>query len=133
MKKVSKIEATKPVAPRLMKVSAYARVSAETDRMMHSLSAQISFYSDLIQKTPGWQYVGVYADNFISGTEIERRPEFKRLLQDSEDGKIDLIVTKSVSRFARNTVDSLTTIREPKENGTEVYFEKEYIQNGGNP
>ena len=71
-----------------MKVSAYARVSAETDRMMHSLSAQISFYSDLIQKTPGWQYVGVYADNFISGTEIERRPEFKRLLQDSEDGTV---------------------------------------------
>ena len=80
MKKVSKIEATKPVAPRLLKVAAYARVSAETDRTMHSLSAQISFYSELIQKTPGWQYVGVYADNFISGTEIERRPEFKRLL-----------------------------------------------------
>ena len=127
MKKVSKIEATKPVAPRLLKVAAYARVSAETDRTMHSLSAQISFYSDLIQKNPGWQYVGVYADNFISGTEIERRPEFKRMLQDCEDGKIDIVLTKSISRFARNTVDLLETVRHLKELGIEVRFEKERI------
>ena len=127
MKKVSKIEAIKPVAPRLMKVAAYARVSAETDRTMHSLSAQISFYSDLIQKNSGWQYVGVYADNFISGTEIERRPEFKRLLHDCEDGKIDIVLTKSISRFARNTVDLLQTVRHLKELGIEVRFEKERI------
>ena len=127
MKKVSKIEAIKPVAPRLMKVAAYARVSAETDRTMHSLSAQISFYSDLIQRNSGWQYVGVYADNFISGTEIERRPEFKQLLQDCEDGKIDIVLTKSISRFARNTVDLLQTVRHLKELGIEVRFEKERI------
>ncbi|WP_368269899.1 recombinase family protein [Enterocloster clostridioformis] len=127
MKKVSKIEATKTVAPRLLKVAAYARVSAETDRTIHSLSTQISFYSDLIQKTRGWQYVGVYADNFISGTEIERRPEFKRLLQDCEDGKIDIVLTKSISRFARNTVDLLETVRHLKELGVEVRFEKERI------
>jgi DNA invertase Pin-like site-specific DNA recombinase len=99
----------------------------ETDRMMHSLSTQVSYYSELIQKNPEWQYVGVYADNFISGTSTNKRTEFQRMVADCEAGKIDLIVTKSVSRFARNTVDSLTTIRELKENGTEVYFEKENI------
>lgn len=127
MKKVSKIEARKPAVPKLMKVAAYARVSAETDRTIHSLSAQVSFYSDMIQKTPGWQYVGVYADNFISGTEIERRPEFKRLMQDCEDGKVDIILTKSISRFARNTVDLLETVRHLKELCIEVRFEKERI------
>jgi DNA invertase Pin-like site-specific DNA recombinase len=95
--------------------------------MMHSLSTQVSYYSELIQKNPEWQYVGVYADNFISGTSTNKRTEFQRMVADCEAGKIDLIVTKSVSRFARNTVDSLTTIRELKENGTEVYFEKENI------
>lgn len=94
---------------------------------MHSLSAQISFYSDLIQKNPGWQYVGVYADNFISGTEIEHRLEFKRLLQDCENGKIDILLTKSISRFARNTVDLLETVRHLKELVIDVRFEKERI------
>ena len=103
------------------------RVSAETDRTMHSLSSQVSFYNEFIQSNPEWIFSGVYADNFISGTDIERRPEFKRLLADCDAGKIDIILTKSISRFARNTVDLLETVRHLKELGIEVRFEKEGI------
>ena len=127
MKNVRKIDYTKPALPTRKKVAAYARVSAETDRTMHSLSSQISFYNEFIQNNPAWEYVGVYADNFISGTDIERRHEFKRLLDDCEAGKIDIILTKSISRFARNTVDLLATVRHLKEIGVEVRFEKEHI------
>ena len=109
------------------KVAAYARVSMESDRMMQSLSSQISYYSELIQKNPQWQYVGVYADNFISGTSTDKRTEFQRLVADCEAGKIDIVLTKSISRFARNTVDLLETVRRLKELGIEVRFEKERI------
>lgn len=108
-------------------VAAYARVSSDTDRLMHSLSAQISYYSELIQKTPGWRYVGVYADEGITGTKTKVRNEFIRMITDCEAGKIDLILTKSVSRFARNTVDLLSTVRKLRELGVDVYFEKEQI------
>ena len=96
----------------------------ETDRLAHSLSAQVSYYSGLIQSNPEWEYAGVYADFGISGTGTAARSEFLRLIADCEAGKVDLIITKSVSRFARNTVDSLSTIRKLKENGCECYFEK---------
>ena len=109
------------------KVAAYARISMETEKMLHSLSAQISFYSAYIQKNPEWEYVGVYSDEGISATNTKYRDGFKRMVSDALDGKIDLIVTKSVSRFARNTVDSLTTVRKLKDKGVEVYFEKENI------
>lgn len=99
----------------------------ETERLHHSLSAQVSYYSELIQKNPEWQYAGVYADEGITGTSTMKRPEFQRMMADCEAGKIDIILTKSISRFARNTVDSLTTIRKLKENGVECYFEKENI------
>lgn len=127
MKNVRKIESTMPVAPVRKKVAAYARVSMETDRMMHSLSTQVSYYSELIQKNPEWQYVGVYADNFISGTSTGKRTEFQRMVADCEAGKIDIVLTKSISRFARNTVDLLETVRHLKELGIEVRFEKERI------
>ena len=127
MKTIKKISAGKIVLPTRKRVAAYARVSAESDRLNHSLSAQISYYSEHIQQNPKWEFAGVYADRFISGTSVERRIEFRRMLSDCEDGKIDIILTKSISRFARNTVDSLTTIRKLKDNGTEVYFEKENI------
>ena len=97
------------------------------------LRKQIDYYTNYIKSRDDWQFVSVYTDEGITGTSTKHREGFKRMIADALDGKIDLIVTKSVSRFARNTVDSLTTIRELKENGTEVYFEKEYIQNGGNP
>lgn len=87
MKTVKKIEVTRPVLPTRKKVAAYARVSMETDRMMHSISTQVSYYSELIQSNPEWEYADVYADNFISGTAIDRRPEFKRLLKTARPGR----------------------------------------------
>jgi DNA invertase Pin-like site-specific DNA recombinase len=127
MKTVRKISVGAKAPPKRKRVEAYARGSMESDRLVLSLSAQISYYSGLIQKNPEWEFAGVYADGFVSGTSAERRAEFQRMLADCEAGRIDLIVTKSVSRFARNTVYSLTTIRQLKENGTEVYFEKEAL------
>lgn len=127
MPKISKIEPTVPAIKQLKKVAAYARVSMQSERMMHSISAQVSYYSKLIQKNPDWEYAGVYADDFISGTNTVKRDEFKRMLADCEKGKIDIILTKSISRFARNTVDLLKTVRDLKAKGIEVRFEKENI------
>ncbi len=127
MRKISKIENKIPQMPSRKKVAAYARVSMESERLHHSLSAQISYYSDLIQKHRDWEYVGVYADNGISGTRAEGRAEFNRMLADCEAGKIDIVLTKSISRFARNTVDLLETVRHLKELGISVRFEKERI------
>lgn len=126
MPKLRKIDAA-PQTPKRKRVAAYARVSMETERLMHSLSAQISYYSGLIQQNPEWEYVGVYADDFVSGTSTAKREEFKRMLADCEDGKIDVILTKSISRFARNTVDLLETVRHLKSIGVDVRFEKERI------
>ena len=128
MRKIRKIERTLPTITRLKKVAAYARVSMESERMQHSLSAQISYYSSLIQKNPEWEYAGVYADYGISGTGMKKRQEFRRMIADAEAGKIDIILTKSIQRFARNTVDLLETVRHLKELGVEVYFEKENIR-----
>lgn len=126
MRKINKIEPLMPTLPSRKKVAAYARVSMETERLQHSLSAQVSYYSELIQSNPEWEYAGVYADDGITGTK-STRAEFQRLLRDCEDGKIDIILTKSISRFARNTVDLLETVRHLKELGIEVRFEKECI------
>ncbi len=127
MRKINKIEPTLPVLPTRKKVAAYARVSVETERLHHSLSAQVSYYSELIQANPEWEYVGVYADDGITGTKASKREEFQRMLDDCEAGKINIILTKSISRFARNTVDLLETVRHLKELGIEVRFEKENI------
>ena len=127
MPKITKIEPKVKALPARKKVAAYARVSMETERLHHSLSAQISYYSELIQKNPEWEYAGVYADEGISGTSVAKRPEFQRMLDDCEAGKIDIILTKSISRFARNTVDLLKTVRHLKDLGIEVQFEKEHI------
>lgn len=127
MPNLRKIEAAIPTIREKKKVAAYARVSMQSERMLHSLSAQISYYSGLIQKNPDWEYVGVYADDFISGTNTVKRDEFKRMLEDCESRKIDIILTKSISRFARNTVDLLETVRHLKDLGIEVRFEKERI------
>ncbi len=126
MRKISKIEPKLPVIQARKKVAAYARVSRDTERLMHSVSAQVSYYSALIQKNPEWEYAGVYADMGISGTDTSKRGEFLRMLADCEEGKIDIILTKSISRFARNTVDLLETVRHLKDLGIEVRFEKEH-------
>lgn len=99
----------------------------ESERMQHSLSAQVSYYSALIQKNPEWEYAGVFADYGISGTGTKKRDEFNHMLAECEAGNIDIILTKSIQRFARNTVDLLNTVRHLKELGIEVRFEKEKI------
>lgn len=105
----------------------YARVSAETEILMHSLSVQVSYYSSLIQKNHEWEYAGVYADEGITGTSTLHRDEFNRLVADCEAGKIDMVLVKSIRRFARDTVDCLNTTRHLKELGIAVYFEREKI------
>ena len=134
-KNVRKIEPTAPVMsvldlqPLLKKkrVAAYARVSTEKDEQQNSYDAQIDYYTTLIRNNPEWEFVDIYSDEGITGTSIKNRDGFNRMIDDALAGKIDLILTKSVSRFARNTVDSLTTVRKLKEKGIEVYFEKENI------
>lgn len=127
-KKMWRVEQKISEIPKRKRVAAYARVSVESARMQHSLSAQVSYYSSLIQKNPAWKYAGVYADYGISGTKIAKRKEFQRMLADAEAGNIDIILTKSIQRFARNTVDLLKTVRHLKEIGVEVWFEKENIR-----
>ena len=114
------------IAPR-KRVAAYARVSDATESLLHSLSAQVSHYRQMIQAHPEWEYAGAYVDEGVTGTSIDRRSEFKRLIADCDLGKIDLILVKSVSRLARDTVDSLKTIRHLNDIGVEVRFEREGI------
>ena len=111
---------------KLLRVAAYARVSCDKDAMKHSLAAQISYYNEYIQRNPDWVFAGIYADEAYSGTKDDR-PRFMQLIQECKDGKIDRIITKSISRFARNTLDCLKYIRELKEKNIPVFFEKENI------
>ncbi len=116
-----------PTIIKKRKVAGYARVSTDKDEQQNSYEAQVGYYTDYIKRNPEWEFVEVYTDSGITGTSTKNREGFKRMIADALDGKIDLILTKSVSRFARNTVDSLTTIRQLKGKGIEVYFEKENI------
>ena len=127
MAKVTRVEGDVPVLKQKKKVAAYARVSMASESMLHSLSAQVSYYSSLIQRNPDWQYAGVFADNGISGTRVAKREAFQRMLKAADNGEIDIILTKSIQRFARNTVDLLETVRHLKDIGVEVRFEKEHI------
>ena len=127
MANIRKIEPTLPRLKARKKVAAYARVSMETEQLHHSLSAQVSHYSSLIQSNPEWEYAGVYADEGITGTSTKKRDEFNRLMKDCDAGKIDLVLVKSISRFARDTVDTLNTTRHLKNLGIDVFFEREGI------
>ena len=133
-KKVRKIPATlnqftsEPVAVRRKKkVAGYARVSTDREEQATSYEAQMTYYKTYIEGHKDWEFVGMYSDEGITATNTKKRDGFNQMVEDALDGKIDLIITKSVSRFARNTVDSLTTIRKLKDKGIEVYFEKENI------
>lgn len=133
-RKVHKIESTvglfsaaPSTQPRKRRVAAYARVSTDSDEQLSSYEAQVDFYTRHIQGNPEWEFVAVYTDEGVTGTNTKKREGFNRMIEDALSGKIDLILTKSISRFARNTVDTLTTIRRLKEKGIEVYFEKENI------
>ena len=132
MPKVTKVPATIDPKTRLpemsrrkRRVAGYGRVSTDKDEQFTSYEAQIDYYTRFIQSNPDWEFVRVYSDEGISGLNTKKRDGFKEMLDDAFAGKIDLIITKSVSRFARNTVDSLKTIRELKKAGCEVYFEKD--------
>ncbi|AKA72359.1 recombinase family protein [Clostridium scatologenes] len=126
IRKIRKIQPLIQNLPTKKRVAAYARVSSGKDEMLHSLSAQVSYYSNFIQKHAGWEYAGVYADEAITGTK-ELRPGFQKLLDQCRNGKIDMVITKSISRLARNTVTMLETVRELKDLNIDVYFEKENI------
>ena len=125
-RKVTRVAFGAPEIPKKKNVAAYCRVSSGKDAMLHSLAAQVSYYSELIQSHGEWEYAGVYADEAKTGTK-DTRENFVRLLSDCRAGKIDLILTKSISRFARNTVTLLETVRELKLMGVDVYFEEQNI------
>ncbi|MCM1364510.1 MAG: recombinase family protein [Faecalibacterium sp.] len=129
---VTKIEANPLLASRKneykqLNVAAYCRVSTDSDDQLQSYEAQVSYYTDHICKNPKWHFVGIYADEGITGTMVNKRERFKDMIKDCEKGKIDLILTKSVSRFARNTVDSLSYVRKLKAMGIGVFFEEQNI------
>lgn len=133
-RKVKIIPATKDQRTRRLlaeikrrRVAAYARVSTDSEEQKTSYTAQIDYYTNYINSHEDWEFVKIYTDEGISGTNIKHRRGFQEMIDDALAGKIDLIVTKSISRFARNTVDTLTTVRTLKEMGVEVYFEKENI------
>lgn len=112
---------------RQLRVAAYCRVSTELESQEGSYEAQVEYYTEKITENPNWKMAGIYADDGKSATNTKKRADFRAMIQDALDGKIDLIITKSVSRFARNTVDSLTTIRKLKEHNVAVVFEKEGV------
>ena len=125
---ISRFTATPINEKKKRRTAAYARVSTDSEEQLTSYTAQVDYYTNYIKGRDDWEFVAVYTDEGITGTNTKHREGFKRMVADALDGKIDLIVTKSVSRFARNTVDSLTTVRQLKEKGVEIYFEKEYIE-----
>jgi len=116
----------KPQEQKTIRVAAYARVSSDKDAAFHSLEAQTDYYEGYVAAHPNWELVGIYSDNGISGT-IINRPEFQHMLEDCRAGKVDLVVSKSITRFARNTVILLETVRELKQLGIDCYFEKENL------
>lgn len=123
LKKIKSNEA----APHLLRVAAYCRVSTDMEEQESSYEAQVKHYSEYIRSNPAWEFTNIYADEGISGTDTKKREDFNRMMSDCMDGKIDLIITKSISRFARNTVDCLRCIRKLKAKQNAVFFEKENI------
>lgn len=129
---VTKIEANPLLVknekiPKLIRVAAYCRVSTDEEEQLNSYEAQIAYYTDAISKNPQWTFAGIYADEGITGTSTAKRKDFLRLMRDCQKGKIDYILTKSVSRFARNTVDSLSWVRKLRAMNIGVYFEEQAI------
>ena len=116
----------KPIQIR-RRVAAYARVSTDTDEQLFSFDKQVEYYTEYIKSNPQWEYVNVYTDEGITGTSLKHRDGFNQMVADALAGKIDLIITKSVSRFARNTVDALVAVRKLKDHGVEVFFENQNI------
>lgn len=120
----------KAIQPDILRVAAYCRVSSDSDDQLHSYAAQIKAYTEKISKHDGWELVDVYADEGLTGTQMDKREDFNRLLADCRKGRIDRVLVKSISRFARNTRDCLSSLRELSRMGVTVYFEKENIDTG---
>ena len=110
-----------------MRVAAYCRVSTDSEDQLHSYRSQVQYYTDLIEKNKEWVMTEIYADEAITGTQITKREGFQRMISDCMDGKIDMVITKSISRFARNTLDTLKYVRMLKENNVAIFFEDENI------
>lgn len=130
MRRITKIEATAVSADKKLRVAAYARVSTGSDDQLISLEAQKSHYESLIKSHPDWEFAGLYFDEGISGTKMAKRDGLLSMLADCERGKIDYIIVKSISRFSRNTVESIETVRKLYGMGIYIFFEKENIDTG---
>ena len=127
MKRITKIDKTEPLIPKKLRVAAYCRVSTGSDEQLVSLEAQKSHYESFIKANPEWESAGVYYDEGITGTKKEKRTQLLKLISDCEAHKVDFIVVKSISRFARNTTDCLELVRKLTDLGVFIYFEKENI------
>lgn len=130
--KVPQVKVIQPIAEQAKKlrVAAYARVSSDSTDQLNSFATQVDYYTSYIQSKDEWEFAGLYADEAVSGTTADKRSDFQRLLADCRAGKIDRILVKSISRFARNTIDCIQTVRELKQLGIAVEFEKEDIDTG---
>ena len=126
------VKVIQPIAEQAKKlqVAAYARVSSDSADQLNSFATQVGYYTSLIQSKDEWEFAGLYADEAVSGTTADKRDDFQRLLADCRAGKVDRILVKSISRFARNTIDCLQTVRELKQLGVAVEFEKEGLDTG---
>ena len=132
MKKVTKIESVQnaETVKQRLRVAAYCRVSTGSDAQLESLNVQKSHYERYITSRDDWQFAGLYYDEGITGTKTEKRPELLRLIADCEAKKIDLVITKSISRFSRNTTDCLELVRKLLSLNIPLFFEKENINTG---
>ncbi len=124
------VDAVKKEESLQIRVAGYARVSSDSEDQLNSFSAQVNHYSRMIEQNPKWQLADIYADEGVSGVSLNKRDDFNRMISDCRKGKIDYIITKSLSRFARNTLDALSVIRELKQLGISVFFEKENMDTG---
>ena len=125
--KIYRPEGKTEVKSKLLRVAAYCRVSTKSDEQHLSYATQVAVYSEKIRAEPGWTIAGIYADHGISGTQAEKRPQFLQMVQDCEDGKIDVVICKSISRFSRNTLDAVNYMRQLHDLGIRVIFEKEGV------
>src|SRR5690625_4010222 len=107
-----------------LRIAAYCRVSTDSEDQLSSYKSQVSYYSDLIKKNIEWVLADIYADEAITGTQVTKRQDFQRMINDCMNGDIDMVITKSISRFARNTLDTLNYVRMLKERDVAVYFEE---------
>ena len=126
MREIKDVTPVRATEIKRLRVCAYARVSSGKDAMLHSLSAQVSYYQKMIASHVDWKFCGIYADEAFTGTK-ENRAQFQAMLEECRKGNIDLIVTKSISRFARNTITLLQTVREFKALGVDIFFEEQNI------